>query len=162
MTRNEEILKFATEAHGEQTRKYTGLPYITHPVSVAEGVRLHGGDLNQQAAALLHDVLEDTQVTHSDLRAFLHRTCFQEDAEDILALVVELTDVYTKENFPHLNRRDRKALEASRFQWCSDRAKAIKIQDIEDNTASIVEHDPSFAKIYLEEKELLMRRLSSI
>jgi len=58
MTRK--ILKFATEAHGEQTRKYTGLPYITHPVSVAERVRLQGGDLNQQAAALLHDVLEDT------------------------------------------------------------------------------------------------------
>ena len=159
MERNEEILKFATEAHGEQTRKYTGLPYITHPVSVAERVRLEGGDLNQQAAALLHDVLEDTQVTHAQLRAFLFRTCFQEDAEDILTLVVELTDVYTKSDFPHLNRKDRKALEASRFKWCSDRAKAIKREDIKDNTASIVEHDPDFAKVYLEEVGYLLLKM---
>lgn len=159
MERNEEILKFATEAHGEQTRKYTGLPYITHPVSVAERVRLQGGDLNQQAAALLHDVLEDTSVTHAQLRAFLFRTCYQADAEDILTLVVELTDVYTKSHFPDLNRRERKRLEASRFRWCSDRAKAIKRADIQDNTTSIVEHDPDFAQVYLAEVGYLLNQI---
>lgn len=157
--RNAAILEFAMKAHDGQVRKYDGLPYITHPIAVAELVQGVGGDPNMQAAALLHDVLEDTAVTHAQLRTFLHQTCFQSDADDILNLVVELTDVYTKDAFPDLNRRDRKALEASRLHFVSHRAKNIKILDIQHNSDSILKHDPKFAKVFLAEKDVLMQKL---
>ena len=158
--RNQKILEFATQAHGDQKRKYVNDPYITHPIAVAEIVKDQGGDMNMQAAALLHDVLEDTAVTHAQLRAFLYQTCYQADADDILQLVVNLTDVYTKDNFPELNRRERKALEASRLYFTDKRTKAIKIADIIHNSDSIMEYDPSFARVFLQEKEYLLSKIS--
>lgn len=158
--RNQKILEFATQAHGDQKRKYVDMLYITHPIAVAKLVKNNGGDMNMQAAALLHDVLEDTDITHEQLRTFLYQICYQADASDILQLVVELTDVYVKQSFPELNRQKRKALEASRLYFASDRAKAIKRADIEHNSESIMEHDPKFAKVFLAEKENLLKKIN--
>ena len=156
---NHAVLRFAKDAHGGQLRKYTNDPYILHPLAVARMVKDAGGDENMVNAALLHDVLEDTNVTHSELRAFLFRRFVAVDASDILNLVVELTDVFTKEDFPYLNRKARKTLEATRLSNVSDRAKQIKRMDIEHNSESIMEHDPKFAKVFLEEKKLLLLNL---
>jgi len=54
-----EALALAARAHLGQRRKGSGIPYVTHPVAVAALVARHGGDEDQQIAALLHDVLED-------------------------------------------------------------------------------------------------------
>jgi len=156
---NHAVLRFAKDAHGGQLRKYTNDPYILHPLAVARMVKDAGGDENMVNAALLHDVLEDTNVTHSELRAFLFQRFVTVSASDILNLVVELTDVFTKEDFPYLNRNARKTLEASRLSNVSDRAKQIKRMDIEHNSESIMEHDPKFAKVFLEEKKLLLLNL---
>ena len=156
---NHAVLRFAKDAHGGQLRKYTNDPYILHPIAVAEMVKDAGGDENMVNAALLHDVLEDTNVTHSELRAFLFQRFVTVSASDILNLVVELTDVFTKEDFPDLNRKARKTLEATRLSNVSDRAKQIKRMDIEHNSESIMEHDPKFAKVFLEEKKLLLLNL---
>ena len=153
---NQAVLDFATAAHGDQLRKYTDDPYIIHPVAVADMVKNAGGDENMVNAALLHDVLEDTSVTHAELRAFLFQNFVAVDASDILNLVVELTDVFIKKDFPDLNRKARKTLEANRLGNVSDRAKQIKLMDIEHNSKSIMEHDPKFAKVFLEEKEVLL------
>ena len=155
------VLQFATQAHKDQKRKYTGEDYITHPIEVARMViGSQGGDMNMVLAALLHDVLEDTAVTHESLRKFLHGTLCIEDAEDVLALVVELTDVYTTDFFPKLNRKYRKQFEAERLSIASDRAKAIKRADISHNSESINEHDPKFAKVFLAEKEILLKLIA--
>jgi len=156
---NQAVLDFAIAAHEGQLRKYTDDPYIIHPVAVADMVEDAGDDENMVNAALLHDVLEDTSVTHSQLRAFLFQNFVAVDASDILNLVVELTDVFTKEDFPNLNRKARKSLEAIRLGNVSDRAKQIKLMDIEHNSKSIMEHDPKFAKVFLEEKEVLLNFL---
>lgn len=160
MTINKTILDFATDAHSGQLRKYTGDAYITHPIAVAQLVIDNGGDQNMVNAAILHDVLEDTAVTHSQLRSFLHLTLSHSDAEDTLSLVVALTDVYTHQDFPNLNRKARKLLEAQRLGIVSQRAKAIKRLDIVDNTKSIVDNDPKFSKVYLAEKEVLLTFLN--
>jgi (p)ppGpp synthase/HD superfamily hydrolase len=160
MTYLDKILEIAARAHDGQLRKYTGEHYILHPMAVAELVKQAGGSLEMQAAALLHDVLEDTLVTHDQLRSKLHRLDSTR-AETVLALVVELTDVYTKESFPDLNRKERKELEAQRLSRCSPEAKSIKRADMEDNTSSIIEGDPSFAKVYLKEKERLLELIGS-
>lgn len=83
----EMALAFATEAHGSigQVRKYSGEPYINHPVEVMNIVRTvaHCTDV-MLAAALLHDTIEDTPVTRGDVeRAF---------GLEVAAMVMELTD----------------------------------------------------------------------
>ena len=57
---------YAKENHGDQLRK-SGEPYIIHPIQVA--YTLAGLELDDATicAALLHDVVEDTEVTHQDL-----------------------------------------------------------------------------------------------
>jgi (p)ppGpp synthase/HD superfamily hydrolase len=59
-----EALSFAMERHGRQLRKGSGVPYITHPVLVAETLAYHypqSPDLI--IAGLLHDVVEDTDAS---------------------------------------------------------------------------------------------------
>ncbi len=56
----------AAEAHAGQVRK-TGDPYITHPLAVAHMLAGYGLDEPTLAAALLHDTVEDTNLTLSDL-----------------------------------------------------------------------------------------------
>lgn len=64
----DKAFELANEAHGEQKRK-SGEPYIIHPLAVA--TILHdelGMDMPSIAAALLHDVVEDTAYELSDIK----------------------------------------------------------------------------------------------
>lgn len=54
-----EAVALAITLHGEQTRKATGIPYLSHLLGVAGLVMEHGGDEEQTIAALLHDAIED-------------------------------------------------------------------------------------------------------
>ena len=65
---------------------------------------------------------------------------------------LQVTDVFTHEAYPELNRKIRKGMEADRLATISDDAKLVKLADMIDNTSSITEHDPGFAKLYLAEK----------
>jgi guanosine-3',5'-bis(diphosphate) 3'-pyrophosphohydrolase len=67
-----EIESFADRSHGEQTRKYTPERYIVHPVRVMKILQDYTDDICILAAALLHDVLEDTRVTKEEIRDFLN------------------------------------------------------------------------------------------
>jgi guanosine-3',5'-bis(diphosphate) 3'-pyrophosphohydrolase len=62
----EKAYLFAKEAHGEQKR-YTGEPYITHPVAVANILAQMRMDPETLMAALLHDVIEDTPVDAAEM-----------------------------------------------------------------------------------------------
>jgi len=52
----------AGTAHAGQTRKDDGSPYLTHPLRVAELIAAAGYGEDAEAAALLHDVVEDSDV----------------------------------------------------------------------------------------------------
>lgn len=54
-----EALRFALDAHGDQKRKGTQIPYVSHLVQVAGLVLEYGGDAEQAVAGLLHDAIED-------------------------------------------------------------------------------------------------------
>ena len=56
-------MKIAFEAHKDQTDK-TGLPYIYHPAHLAEQMT----EESTTCVALLHDVIEDTDMTSEQLR----------------------------------------------------------------------------------------------
>lgn len=63
-----DAFEFARQKHEGQFRK-SGEPYICHPLEVAKLVVEFGFDNDSVIAALLHDVVEDTEVTHDDLKS---------------------------------------------------------------------------------------------
>ena len=63
----QEAFKIASHEHRDCVRKGTSIPYISHLLSVSALVIEHGGDEVQAAAALLHDVFEDTAITELKL-----------------------------------------------------------------------------------------------
>jgi (p)ppGpp synthase/HD superfamily hydrolase len=139
---------FAREHHRGQVRKYTGDPYIVHPISVANMVGVHDGDENMIIAALLHDLWEDCDVSFS--------TIAEEFGSDVMGLVFWLSSA-SKVAGLDMNRATRKAFDASILAGASERAKIIKCADLIDNTDSICRHDPTFAKVYLKEKADLLK-----
>ncbi len=78
-------LAIAHDAHREQKRKGTDIPYIAHPLSVASLVLAYGGSEDQAAAALLHDTIEDGGEAYADrIEAAL--------GPDVLAMVRACSD----------------------------------------------------------------------
>ena len=78
---------FAVAAHDGQLRK-DGSPYVTHAIAAAEIAGEMGLDDEAIMAALLHDVLEDTNTTHEELASR-----FGADVADIVEGVTKLTRV---------------------------------------------------------------------
>lgn len=143
-----EALEFAREAHDEQRRKYADELYIEHPKRVAEMVRTVSHTPEMICAAYLHDVVEDTSVSLQDVK--------RKFGGKIGRLVEELTNEYVKLKYPGMNRRWRKEKEAARQQNISVEAKTIRLADIIDNTPSISQNDPTFARRYIPEMEELV------
>lgn len=144
-------LYFATAAHEAvgQVRKYTGEPYINHPVEVATMLSQFGFDDEVIEAAILHDVLEDTKVTRDTILRMFGGRVYQ--------FVHEVTDISTKGDG---NRAKRKAIDRDFLAKASPEGQSIKLADLISNTKSICEHDPSWAEVYLKEKQELMKVLT--
>jgi guanosine-3',5'-bis(diphosphate) 3'-pyrophosphohydrolase len=155
----EQVIAFTDRAHAEQMRKYTPDRYIVHPVRVMELLKEYTSDISVLAAAIMHDVLEDTPVKEEEIRRFLRTFMDERTAERTVSLVVELTDVYIKADYPQLNRRKRKDMEVERMARTSPDAQTIKYADIIDNCREIVTHDPSFARVFLRECSNLLRKM---
>lgn len=65
-----EAFEVAQKAHAGQVRSGSGgMPYIDHPVAVTELLAGHGYDETVLAAALLHDVVEDSELSIDDVAA---------------------------------------------------------------------------------------------
>ena len=78
---------YAVEHHGDQKRR-SGEPYIIHPINVAYILAGVGLDEATICAALLHDVVEDTEATDEDLRRD-----FGEEIADMVAGVTKLGEM---------------------------------------------------------------------
>jgi guanosine-3',5'-bis(diphosphate) 3'-pyrophosphohydrolase len=154
----DEVLAFAEKAHEGQFRKYTPDRYMVHPIRVMEICRAYTDDVCILSAALLHDVLEDTAVRKNELLDFLRRVMSENDAKRTLQLVVELTDVYVKKDYPALNRRRRKDMERERIAATSADSQTIKYADILDNCSEIVSHDRDFAGVFLRECRAMLQK----
>ena len=136
---------FATAAHTGQVRKYTKEPYIVHPIEVMQIVMTVKHDEAMLAAALLHDVVEDTDYTIEDI--------LREFGPDVASLVDDLTDVSRPEDG---NRAHRKSLDRAHSAKASPRAQTVKLADLISNARDIVKHDQKFAKVFLGEKRQLL------
>jgi (p)ppGpp synthase/HD superfamily hydrolase len=147
----DKIRQFADNAHDGQLRKYTPERYIVHPVRVMEICQQYDNRLPVLSAALLHDVLEDTEIDEPTLGQFLNSVLSYDAARETLKLVKELTDVYVKTAYPQWNRDIRKSKERERIARTSAASQTVKYADIIDNCREIVTHDRNFAPRFLKE-----------
>jgi len=82
----------ASDAHAGQVRNGSGgLPYIEHPTAVAARLEQHGYGDEVIAAALLHDVVEDSETTVEELR--------EEFGDRVAELVAALSDDESIEDY---------------------------------------------------------------
>lgn len=87
MPRIEAAYELAAKAHATQIRK-SGIPYITHPISVARiALEELGLGTNSIITALLHDVVEDTDYTIEDIRE-----AFGEDVAFLVGVLTKKDD----------------------------------------------------------------------
>ena len=144
-----QVYAMAAHASVGQLRKYTNEPYIVHPFEVMNIVKTVPHTEEMLAAALLHDVVEDTGCTFTDIHMAF--------GIDIATLVGWLTDVSKPEDG---NRAHRKAVDREHTAQAPAEAQTIKLADLISNSRSIMAHDPKFAEVYLAEKRLLLQVLT--
>jgi (p)ppGpp synthase/HD superfamily hydrolase len=134
-------LKFATEAHKGQLRKYTNEPYIFHPIHVSNVVKLAGGSIEMVAASLLHDVVEDCEsVSMCDILQFgvvVHRYVY------FLTEPIKIVGI---------NRKARKRIYNEQLGNSPVAVKTIKLADSIHNMECIYKYDKKFGVTYFEEK----------
>lgn len=130
MARVLDALDFAAVKHRDQRRKNEDAsPYINHPIAVAKIVCAEAGidDPIVLCAALLHDTIEDTKTTHSELT--------DRFGPAIADVVQEVTDDKT---LPNLERKRAQIEHASTL---STRAKLVKLADKIANLRDVA-YDP--------------------
>jgi (p)ppGpp synthase/HD superfamily hydrolase len=126
-----QALRFSAHKHQDQRRKdKDASPYINHPIEVAELMANVGdvGELPTLLAAVLHDTVEDTATTLSELEAVF--------GPEVRALVEEVTDDKS------LPKEVRKGLQIEHAPRLSARAKQIKIADKICNVRDITHTPP--------------------
>jgi guanosine-3',5'-bis(diphosphate) 3'-pyrophosphohydrolase len=109
--------EFAANKHRGQFRKGNlNTPYINHPVKVASVLEEVGIDDHETlAAALLHDVIEDTDTTHSEIKNVFNRK--------VADIVLEVSDDKEK------SKKERKDLQIEGARFLTYEAKLIRIAD---------------------------------
>ena len=111
-------LAFAARKHRDQRRKdVEASPYINHPIELADVLVNEAGvtDVDVLCAALLHDTIEDTKTTATELE--------REFGPEIAAIVVELTDNKM------LRKGTRKRMQIAHAANASRQAKLVKLAD---------------------------------
>ena len=100
-----EALETAAEAHAGQVRNGSGgLPYLEHPKMVTERLAAAGYGDEVLAASLLHDVVEDSELTAEDLQ--------RRFGEPVAGLVAALSDDESIEDYVERKREHRRRIEA--------------------------------------------------
>lgn len=123
---------FAALRHAHQRRKGDAAePYLNHLAEVADLVAeaTGGRDPSLVAAALLHDVVEDTDTTLAEVAAMF--------GEDVAGLVAEATDDKT------LPKAERKRLQVEHAPSHSRRAKVLKLADKTSNLRNLATSPPA-------------------
>lgn len=120
---------FAVRAHAGTERRGKGFPYIIHPMEAASIVATITPDQELLAAAVLHDVVEDTDITSDDLR--------REFGDRIADLVAAESD----DPMAHLSEEDswhiRKQAAIDRLAAAPRDAKIVAIGDKLSNMRAI-------------------------
>jgi len=129
---------YAAVCHKNQRRKDTEkTPYINHPIEVAEFLTSHGiADRNTIIAALLHDVVEDTDGTYEEIEQLFGKA--------VAEIVMECSDD------KNLHKIMRKRLQIEHASHISDESKLVKLADKYSNVRGLLVNPPeAWSKIEL-------------
>ncbi|CAG2173293.1 unnamed protein product [Oppiella nova] len=123
-------IDFAAIAHRNQLRRDGKTPYINHPIGVMNTlVQLADcQDIDVLCAAVLHDTVEDTDTTISDITAHF--------GANVSAIVAEVTDDKT------LAKAERKRLQVQHSPHISFGAKLVKLSDKLYNLRDLLRETP--------------------
>lgn len=124
-------IKFSAEKHKDQRRKDADAsPYINHPIQVAEVLFRIGGvrDMAALVGAILHDTIEDTETSPSEIAALF--------GDEVLQVVLEVTDD------KRLPKHERKRLQIVQAPHKSEAARLIKLGDKICNVGDVMHAPP--------------------
>jgi guanosine-3',5'-bis(diphosphate) 3'-pyrophosphohydrolase len=130
----QKTIVFSVEKHLGQYRDASRLmPYVTHPIDVMLKLRYVGGITNENilCAALLHDILEETDTEEEEL--------YQQFGPEVTQLVVELTRGDVRITYPEeLTRQQIREMQLESLlteirEKMSDEARVIKLADRASN-----------------------------
>jgi guanosine-3',5'-bis(diphosphate) 3'-pyrophosphohydrolase len=111
-----DAIAFAADAHKGQTRKDSGLPYVTHPLEVMVLLIRHGvRDEALLSAAVLHDVVEDCGISVAEM------------TERFGAAVTDIVTALSKA--PGLPAAERKQRALEQLRSGPPGAKTVKMAD---------------------------------
>jgi len=175
-------LDFGTEAHKNQKRK-SGEPYFTHPIEVAIILADYNLDTDSIITALLHDTVEDTEVTLKDLEKHYgknvaklvdgvtkltqlelkhskqsenFRKLLVATADDLRVLLIKLADrLHNMQTIQHFTNYDKKLRIANEtMDIYAPLAERIGMQKIKDEL-----QDLSFQVLYPDVRQSIINRL---
>lgn len=141
--------EMAALSHAGQVRKYTGEPYVSHCREVAALVKSVTHTEAMLCIAWLHDTLEDTTLTATEIT--------EEFGVPVYQGVWMLSDLTPLEAG---NRAYRKGLYRNKLALAPAAIQTIKLADLISNARSIFKHDPNFASLYASEMGDLLRVLT--
>jgi guanosine-3',5'-bis(diphosphate) 3'-pyrophosphohydrolase len=127
-----QAVAFAAEKHRNQRRKDADAsPYINHPIALANVLANEGGvdDLAVLCAAILHDTIEDTETTASELEVLF--------GSKVTSIVLEVTDDKS------LEKHVRKQRQIEHTPHISPEAKLVKLADKICNLRDILVSPPT-------------------
>lgn len=120
---------FAVKAHAGTERRGKGFPYIVHPMEAVEIVATITPDQELLAAAALHDVVEDTDITADEIR--------REFGDRIANLVVAESDVFVEGVSEEDSWHARKQAAIDRLAAAPHDAKIVAMGDKLSNMRAI-------------------------
>ena len=125
----DKAIVFAVKAHRNTERRGKGFPYVVHLMEAVEIVATMTSDQERLAAAMLHDTVEDTDVTIEDIR--------HEFGERIAALVNAETDSYPEGVSEEASWKGRKEAAIHRLRNVSKEGKIVALGDKLSNMRAI-------------------------
>jgi len=145
----EKAQRWAARGHLGTYRKFGDIPYIVHPEAVAEIIGQVTDDTEVLAAAWMHDLVEDTQITIDDIK-----NAFNDRIARLVWEVSKISDGCT------CNRDTKVLMNTIHYGNSSKWAKAIKIADSIHNLPTMIRDNPKFAPRYVAEKKFLLTFIS--
>ena len=122
-------IEFAVKAHSDSERRGKGFPYIIRPMEAAAIVATMTSDQELLAAAVLHDTVEDTNVTVDQLRTLF--------GDRVASLVEAESDVFVEGLSEEATWHDRKQAAIDRLAAAPHDAKMVALGDKLSNMRAI-------------------------
>jgi GTP pyrophosphokinase len=136
-------LRFAAQHHGQQARKGTTTPYVSHLLHVAGLVLEHGGSIDQAIAGLLHDVIEDCGVAAEKIASE-----FGESVAEIVRGCTDLLEGDTPDRKSDWQTRKERYI--AHLTTAADTTVLVSACDKVHNLATLVDDLRSHGRAYLD------------